>query len=119
MTNEDNAAFEAAEAAFAALDASPDVLPNALPEGWREKRDEDARRTAAIQDGRIAVYAIAMGITMQVNGDEFTGTANWKHTADDGAEMDFDNKNIDWFEANCELLDIDWDDECADHELDG
>ena len=112
MTNEDNTAFEAAEAAFAALDSVPDGPLS-------DDRKEDARHAAAIQDGRIAVYAVSMAIVMQANGVEYEGTAEWKHTADDGAEVDFSDKNLDWFEANCELLDVDWEDESVENDLDG
>jgi len=73
----------------------------------------------AIEDGRIAVYAISMAITMQLNGIEYEGTAEWKHMADDGIEMDFNGKSVEWFEANCELLDIEWENEAVDTELSG
>lgn len=124
MTNEDNtaldAALDAAAAAFEALDnVSDGALPDALPENWREEREEDDLHTAAIQDGRIAVYAISMAIVMQANGVEYAGTAEWKHEDNDGAEVDFSDKTLDWFEANCELLDIDWEDESVENELDG
>ena len=84
-----------------------------------EEREFDASREAAIEDGRIAVYSISMAIVMQANGVEYEGTAEWKHEASDGGEMDFSDKSLDWFESNCELLDMDWEDEAVENDLDG
>jgi hypothetical protein len=86
---------------------------------YDDDREHDARYEAAIEDGRIAVYAISMAIVIQLNGLEYEGTAEWKYVADAGGEEDFDNKAIGWFEANCELLDLDWDDEQVENELGG
>ena len=85
----------------------------------QDQREVDASRAVAIEEGRIIVYAISMAIVMQANGIEYEGKAEWKHEADDGAPVDFSNKKLDWFESNCELEDVEWEDESVENDLDG